>query len=70
MHFRHKIHSVPLILFRLLFVISTFIGQFISHFLQDVHILSSFFILNNEKYDTGFKNTATGQIYLQNALLS
>lgn len=66
----HRIHSVPLVLFLELLVTSTFIGQIRSHFPQEIHFEESTVTRKRAKKDIGFRNTVTGQIYLQKARLS
>ena len=48
----------------------TFMGQTRSHLPQDMHFALSTRTRNSANRLIGFKNTVTGQIYLQNALLS
>jgi hypothetical protein len=66
----HRIHSVPLIRLRELSVTSTSIGHTFLHIPQEMHFSLSHLILIREKRLIGFRNTVTGQMYLQKARLS
>lgn len=69
-HCIQRIHSEWFLRCSVMLRISTFIGQFFSHFLQLIHLSGSSLIWKRAKRLAGFRKTVTGQIYLQKARLS